>query len=231
MKNRPFFLLSILAMVALIGIGRLMDQEIKSAKVVTPEGYQKTIMALEFAQDTVMINAIFELPQPDSIRTERANRLVCSTNYDYLYILAYASFMLLFALQCKRLGAKGLVWAVLWTLMAAFSDVMENLQLMKIFNLVRTGGEDYSGIFWSLRFWMALKFFSIGAFFLALGPFFWKSNGLGKVVVVVAWMALVYWALACFLKPEFWADALFIMIFLAFAGAMIFGLTYRVRRD
>jgi len=230
MKNRPFFWLSILSMIALISIGRLMDQEIKSSQVITPKGYQKAIMALEFAQDTAMINAIFDLPQPSLIREERASRLICSTNFDYLYILVYASFMLLFALQCKRLGAKYLIWAVLCTLTASFADVMENLQLMKIFNLVMTGQEDYSGIFGPLRFWMALKFFSLGAFFLVLGPFFWKSNGLGKGVVVIAAMAMAYWAMACFFKPEFWADALFIMIFLSFAGALLFGLTYKTRR-
>ena len=55
MQNRPFFLLSILSMVALLVIGRWMDQEIKSAEVAVPDGFKKSIMALEFAQDTTMI--------------------------------------------------------------------------------------------------------------------------------------------------------------------------------
>ena len=52
MQNRPFFWVSILAMVALIFIGWWMDQEIKAAVVAIPDGFKSSIMALEFAQDT-----------------------------------------------------------------------------------------------------------------------------------------------------------------------------------
>lgn len=231
MKNRPFFLLSILAMLALLLIGKSMNSKVEEAKVVTPECYRTPIMALEFSEDAAMINTIFKLPEPDSlIRVSKTKPFVSATNLDYLYILAYALFMLLFALQCNYFWKKGFVWAMLLTLLAALSDVMENAQLMKIFKLVAGGETDYSDIFQSLRFWTALKFCSIGAFFLALAPFFWRSNWLGKIVVGTAALALCCWALACFYKPEFWADALFGMIFLLFAGAMIFGLTFKIRQ-
>jgi hypothetical protein len=229
MQHRPFFLLSILSMVALLVIGRWMDQEIKAAEVATPPGFKKSIMALEFAQDTAMIRTVFKLPQPDSIRVQKAERLTCSTRLDYGYILAYALFMILFALQCKKMGASGTLLAVSLTLIAAIGDVMENEQLMKIFQQVAIGDAGAPEIFDRLRFWMALKFFSIGAFFLALAPFFWRSNWLGKIVSILAALALISWALACFYRAEFWADALFNMIFLLFAGALIFGLTYKTQ--
>ena len=230
MKNRPFFLLSILAMLVLLLIGKLMNSKVADAKVVTPECYRTPIMALEFSQDAAMINTIFKLPEPDSlVRVSKTKRFVSATDLDYLYILAYALFMLLFALQCNYFWKKGFIWAILLTLLAALSDVMENAQLMKIFKLVAAGETDYSGIFETLRFWTALKFFSIGAFFLALAPFFWRSNWLGKVVVTTAALALGCWAMACFYQPEFWADVLFGMIFLLFAGAILLGLTFKTK--
>lgn len=227
MQKRPFFLLSILSMIALLLIGRWMDQEIKDAEVVTPPGFKKSIMALEFAQDNARIQTVFKLPQPDSIRVPMAEKLIRSTRLDYGYILAYALFMILFALQCKRLGAERTLLAVSLTLIAAIGDVMENEQLIKIFHQVAIEGDDFTGIFDRLRFWMALKFFSIGAFFLVLSPFFWRSNVLGKIVGIVAVITMISWVLACFYRAEFWADALFSMIFLLFAGALIFGLTYK----
>jgi hypothetical protein len=231
MQDRPFFLLSILSMVALLLIGRWMDQEIKAAEVAVPDGFKKSIMALEFAQDTTMIRTIFRLPQPETIRLQKAEKLIRSTRLDYGYILAYVLFMILFALQCKRLGAVSTLLAVSLTLLAAIGDVMENEQLMKIFHQVAIGAVDYSGIFDRLRFWMALKFLSIGAFFLVLSPFFWRSNLLGKIVGIIAVLAVLCWALACFYKAEFWADALFNTIFLLFAGTMVFGLTYKNRPE
>jgi len=231
MQNRPFFLLSILSMVALLMIGRWMDQEIKSAEVAVPDGFKKSIMALEFAQDTTMIRTIFRLPQPDSIRVQKAERLIRSTRLDYAYILAYALFMILFALQCKRMGASNTLLAVSLALLAAIGDVMENEQLMKIFDQVAIGNAGTPEIFGRLRFWMALKFFSIGAFFGVLAPFLWRSNWLGKIVSILAALALISWALACFYRAEFWADALFNMIFLLFAGALMFGLTYKTRPE
>jgi hypothetical protein len=229
MQKRPFFLLSILSMIALLLIGRWMDQEIKDAAVATPPGFKKSIMALEFAQDTAMIYTVFKLPQPDSIRIQKTERLIRSIRLDYGYILAYALFMILFAVQCKRMGAARTLLAVSLTLIAAIGDVMENEQLIKIFHQVAIGGDDFAGIFDRLRFWMALKFFSIGAFFLVLSPFFWRSNVLGKIVGIAAVITMICWVLACFYRAEFWADALFSMIFLLFAGALIFGLTYKIR--
>jgi hypothetical protein len=227
MQNRPFFLLSILSMVALLLLGRQMDQDIKAAEVAVPDGFKKSIMALEFAQDTAMIHTVFRLPQPDSVRLQKTEKLIRSTRLDYGYILAYALFMILFALQCKQMGATNTLLAVSLTLIAAIGDVMENEQLMKIFDKVAIGNAIAPEIFDRLRFWMALKFFSLGAFFGALAPFFWRSNWLGKLVAILAVCSIISWALACFYQAEFWADALFSMIFLLFAGALIFGLTYK----
>ncbi len=139
--------------------------------------------------------------------------------------------MLLFALQCRRLRVPGYGLAVLLTSIAAISDVMENLQLKKIFALVAAGDTDFGGIFEPLRFWMALKFLAITAFFLALAPFFWRSNWLGKMVVATAVLALIFWGMACFYQPEFWAGTFFRLTFLLFAGALIFGLTYKNKKD
>jgi len=232
MKNRPFFLLSALSMVAILWIGLSMDHKIVEAKVATPDGYSKPIIALEFALDTSIINAVFNLPEPEeSIRKAKAGNLNWSTNLDFLYIFAYGSFMLLFAFQCKRLQGTGFGLPAILTLLAAFSDVMENMQLKKIFVQVAAGSNDFSEIFGPLRFWMALKFFAITAFFLALAPFLWRSNWIGKIVVATAALALFFLGMACFYKPEWWASAFFNMILLLFSGDFVFGLTYKNRKD
>ena len=92
MKNRPFFLLSILAMLALLLIGKSMNSKVEDAKVVTPECYRTPIMALEFSEDAAMIYTIFKLPEPDSlIRVSKTKPFVSATNLDYLYILGRQS--------------------------------------------------------------------------------------------------------------------------------------------
>ena len=230
MKKRPFFLLSALALVAGLLITVAMQSANIRAGLAKPPGYFSPIIALEFAQDTPLIRAVFKLPEADKqALADRLKAIDRGTNLDYLFILTYASFMVFFALQCKKMGQQYPWIALVFGLLAALADVQENGQLKQIFSLVTVDQANFSAIFDPLRFWTALKFFSTGAFFLALAPFFWKANGLGKGVVSTAAAAIVCWTLACFYTPETWADLLFGMTFLTFVGAMVFGLTYQVK--
>ncbi len=236
MKNRPFFLLSSLSMVGALFAVIAMSLVNDKADLKPPAGFASPILALEFAQTNATINALFDRTKSDTlVRYDpsdiyfKAQFMDTSTNLDYLFILAYGSFMLFFALQCKRIGENQYWLAITFALLAAIADVMENGLLKEIFGLVADLKTDFSMYFSPLHFWTCLKFFSTGAYFLALAPFFWKANWLGKLVVLSATVSIIFWALASFWKPEYYADALFGMIFLAFLGAMIFGLTYKVK--
>lgn len=226
MKNRPFFLLSLLTMLACLGIIAAMQKATKAAELAKPPGYYSSIIALEFAQENAMVLAVFNGAESKATSIlEQVNNIRWATYYDFLFLLAYTSFMVFFALIYKKLGL-GSQWplAIGLALLGGVSDVFENLQLLQIFDGVVVGRADFSAIFGTLRLCTVLKFGAIAGFFLAMGPFFWRSNILGKVVVVAASLALVCWVLACFVTPAPFGDLLFLMIFLAFAGAMIWGL-------
>jgi len=238
MKNRPFFLLSSLSMVGALFAVIAMSLVNYKADLKPPAGFASPILALEFAESNTTVNTLFDRTKSDTLAKYdpsdiclKAQFMDTSTNLDYLFILAYGSFMLFFALQCKHIGEKQYWLAIAFALLAAIADVMENGLLKGIFDLVADLKTDFSAFFSPLHFWTCLKFFSTGAYFLALTPFFWKANWLGKLVVLSATVSIVFWALAGFWKLAYSADALFGMIFLAFLGAMIFGLTYKVKGD
>lgn len=229
MKNRPFFFLSLLAMIASLVVMILMARATNQADLAKPEGYRSPILALEFAQDTPVVRTVFKWNE-SSKRPERANAMIRATNLDYWFILTYGSFMVLFALQCSRMGKQYPWVAAVIGVLAAAADVLENGQLKEIFSLVSKAMEGYSGSFPSPHFWASVKFFCTGAYFLALGPFFWKASPWGGKVVVLAGLgSLLCWALASFYRPECWTDGLFGLVILAFAGAMFFGLGFRVK--
>lgn len=224
-------LLSILSAIALLWIGRCMEQKIEDAGLITPDGYGRPIIALEFAENESMVNHIFSLPDSsDTLRKERAANVATSTRYDYGYIVAYTAFLLLFGLQALRIQGGNYRWALVLPLIAAFADVRENLLLMQIFEQVSAGTSNYDGIFGPLKFWMSLKFLSIAAYFLGLWSFLWRANWLGKLELVIAALALWVGIIACFFIPENWAAWFFKLIFLSFVGAFVFGLTYKTQR-
>lgn len=236
MKNRPFFLLSSLSMVSALFAVIAMSLVNRKADLKPPAGFSNPVLALEFAQTNATINALFDRTKSDSLVKYdpsdiyfKAQFMDTATNLDYLFILAYGSFMLFFALQCKRIGEKHYWLAILFALLAAMADVMENGLLKEIFGLVAELKTDFSVYFSPLHFWTRLKFFSTGAYFLVLAPFFWKANWLGKLVVLSATVSIIFWVLASFYNLKYCTDALFWMIFLAFLGAMIFGLTYKAK--
>jgi len=227
MKTRPYFLLSALAIVgALFAVAAMSLTNAKSG-VLPPEGFKSTILALEFAQDNAVIERVFQWSDSAMVHY----KLQCfdlGVNLDYLFILAYGGFMLFFALESRRQGLKTYWLGLALGIIAVFADVMENSRLKAIFQLAEGGQYDFTAHFAWLHFWTCLKFFAIGAYFLAFAPLLWRGNWLGKMSVLAACAALFFWVAAGFYQPEFWADTMFSMIFFAFAGAMLFGLRYRV---
>jgi hypothetical protein len=226
MKNRPFFLLSLLTLLACLGIIAAMQKATEDADLAKPTGYCSSIIALEFAEENATVLAVFNGANSKAKSIlEQVNNIRWATYWDFLFLLAYTSFMVFFALICRKLGIKShWQWAIGLALLGGVSDVFENLQLLQIFDGIAVGRADFSAIFGTLRLCTVLKFGAIAGFFLAMGPFFWRSNVLGKVVVVAASLALICWVLACFFTPAPFGDLLFLMIFLAFSGAMIWGL-------
>jgi hypothetical protein len=228
MKNRPFSLLSALAMVGALYAVVAMSLVNAKSSVKPPEGFRSPILALEFAQDNAVIDSVFNLSRATPAEIHFNTQCFdLGVQLDYLFILAYAGFMLCFALQSRHLGQKSHWLGILFALLAALADVLENGQLRAIYAQIELGQRDFSEHFSALHFWTCLKFCSTGAYFLAFTAFFWKANWLGKIVVLAALGALLCWAGAVFMSPKTWADAMFGMIFLAFAGAMFFGLRYR----
>lgn len=221
-------LLSILSAIALLWIGRCMDQKIEDAGLVTPHGYGRPIIALEFAENEAMVNHIFSLPDTSvTKRKAKVAHVATSTQYDFGYIVAYTAFLLLFGFQALRIRGGNYRWVLVLPLIAAYADVRENLLLMQIFEQVSAGTSNYEGIFGSLKNWMTLKFFCIAAFFLGLWPFLWRANWLGKLELGIAAVALFLGIIACFFIPVNWAAWFFYAIFSSFVGAIVFGLTYK----
>lgn len=229
MKNRPFLLLSILAILGSLSAIIAMNTATAKAALLKTKEYKSSILALEFAQEPAMVDVVFEKAKtdPETLR-QKAAHIGFATALDLGFILAYAGFMLFFALICRQKGIKT-AWlpAMAIALTAAFADVRENALLQQIFVKVCQDTPDYSGIFGPLRSWTLLKFGSIAAFFLLMGPFFWKSNWIGKLVVTAAGLSFFCLGMILLDSPAYWADRLFLMIFLAFSGAMVFGIRYQ----
>jgi len=97
-----------------------------------PEGFYTPIVAFEFVQNKAEVMQMFG--QSDSpARRKLIAAMDLGNGLDYIYMVLYSVFLLLFCLQCKIItGKKFYLIGVVVSLIVLFGDAFENVQLLAI---------------------------------------------------------------------------------------------------
>jgi hypothetical protein len=162
-----------------------------------PPGFLTPIIALEFATNQEDVRQLFETPGgsfPALLQTMQANTLL-----DFLFILLYTVFLVLFAVACAQTTARTLYWVAAGTaVVAGIADVLENVQLLAIFGQVPQG--EFTAELARLRVSTWIKWGSLAAYFLMLMPYLRNQGGLARLILMLAAVPAILGVLA-FLQP------------------------------
>jgi len=153
-----------------------------------PDGFNVPIIAYEFLQTDQEVKAFFG---PEG---EFRDKLVAAMNLghalDYFFLVLYSGFLAVWGTFCVRQTSNKLFYlATFLALVAAFGDVFENMQLVKIANSLKKSvfATELKNLF--LFTW--IKWGAIALAFPIIGSCTFKFGWLGKTITFLSYLTLI----------------------------------------
>lgn len=158
-----------------------------------PAGFSVPIIAYEFVQTDQEIKAFF------GAEGEFRDRLVSAMNLghvlDYFFLVFYSGFLATWGVFCVHLTSNKLFYLVAFTaVIAAFGDVFENIQLVKIANTLNKGvfETELKNLF--LFTWV--KWGALALAFPIIGICIFKFGWVGKIIALLSCLTLILGVIA-----------------------------------
>lgn len=153
-----------------------------------PNGFVTPIIAFEFIETRAEVVAMFT--QIDDAGRELINEAMIrafdlGNRLDYIYMVIYSGFLMMFSLTCAKLsGKKYFYTAAVLSLFVLACDALENMQLLGITAYVRSGMNtgDLETLLGDLYRFTWMKWGGIAAIFLILAPWFLKGGKFSKAI-------------------------------------------------
>ncbi len=181
MKNRPFF------KSGLIGIGvvvvSLVLMAINPAEAPKmPDGFSTPILAFEFARTEQEVVDLFG--SDPAVRAELVRAFDLGSWVDFGYMLLYAGFLFLFAVQVVKVNGRSLFYlAAAFAVIIFVGDLLENVQLLGI--TAALGGE-YGRQLTLLPIFTWIKWGGLAVYFLLLTPYFFTQTLFARIIGILA---------------------------------------------
>ncbi|MCA9924279.1 MAG: hypothetical protein KC421_18005 [Anaerolineales bacterium] len=179
---RPFF------KSGLIGIGVVIVSLILMAinpsdAPKMPEGLSTPVLAFEFAQSK---QEVFDLFGDDPVvRAELVQAFDLGSWVDFGYMLLYAGFLFVFAVQTVKVDGRSLFYAAAGlALIIFFADLLENVQLLGITAALDSGQFDRQLTLLPIFTW--IKWGGLAIYFLLLLPYFFTQNLFARIIGIFA---------------------------------------------
>ena len=219
-KNHPFginglFAFPLLVFVVLMG---------NYFPLKTPEGYQSFIIAFEFAKTIQDINLLFS-----GLSANEIQRIDIGNYIDFGFMLTYSLFLIfLFKKASIVFNKKWLKVGILLAMLALFSDILENLILLKITGIYLANLNEslFSPLLEKLHLITWLKWGTLAFTFLFFAVELIKNNWLLKTVAFFCILPFAFgiWALG---NSPVSISAFTNSIFAVFAFLVIFSFFYK----
>ena len=145
-----------------------------------PDGFLTPIIAFEFIQTKAEVYQLF-VNTDGSVHHSMIDAMDLGNRLDYIYMVLYSSFLLLFCVTCAKLSEKKFYYiGVAISLLVLAGDAMENVQLLSITSGIEFGDFDTQLNFLYLFTW--IKWGGIVAIFLILMPWFARDGKFSKII-------------------------------------------------
>lgn len=221
--NRPFKKLGYLGlMVIVMSVILVIVFPSKAPKM--PDGFFTPIIAFEFIQTKAEVFQLF-VSTDGSVHQSMIDAMNLGNQVDYIYMLLYTSFLLLFCVTCARLSEKKFYYiGTVISLVVLAGDAMENVQLLGITSGIESGDFDAQLNLLYLFTW--IKWGGIAAIFLVLVPWFAKGGLFSKTIGMTGGVTIALGVLA-FLNRSMITEIFSLAVGLMFLFMIIYCFTFK----
>ncbi len=152
------------------GVMMFYDRDIKPENAINPVYQKAPMIAFEFAKIPSEINVLFLKKDNVNINKPFIKKMQMLNTIDFAFILSYTVFLMFFSLMVGKQNIEilGYIGAFI-TLIAGFSDIMENAQLLNILEKIKSS-EKYLPELTNLHFWTWIKWGFLGVLMTILLP-------------------------------------------------------------
>lgn len=221
--NKPFKQIGYLGfMVLVMSIILVMIFPSKASKM--PDGFFTPIIAFEFIQTKAEVFQLF-VSTDGAVHQSMIDAMNLGNQLDYIYMLLYTSFLLLFCVTCARQSEKKFYYiGAVISLVVLAGDAMENVQLLGITAGIASGDFDAQLNLLYLFTW--IKWGGIAAVFLVLVPWFAKGGLFSKTIGMTGSITIAMGVLA-FLKRSMITEIFSLGVGLMFLFMIIYCFTFK----
>jgi len=188
-----------------------------------PQGFFNPVIAFEFIRTETEVYDLFG-NNGSSEQGTLVGSFKNGTYIDFLFIVAYAAFLLVFSNVCRRItGSKWFIFSGFIILSVVISDIGENIQLLTI--MKKLSLEDFGKELMMLNFFTWAKWGGLTALFISFIPFLRNSGRFGRVISVTALLSGVTGA-AAFLHRSVLNEIYVLTVEVIFVMLIIFSFTF-----
>lgn len=218
--DRPFLKSGVVGIAVVIVSLVLMAINPQEAPQMPP-GFSTPVLAFEFAQSE---QEVFDLFGSDPVvKAELVRAFDLGTWVDFGYMLLYAGFLWMFAVQVVRVDGRSLFYAAaVLTVIIFIGDFLENIQLLGITAALDAGNIDRRLTLLPIFTW--IKWGGLAIYFLLLTPYFLSQTLFARIISILAVVTFALGGLAFLNRSvlnEYYAQAVAGMFLLLIAYAFI----------
>jgi hypothetical protein len=191
-----------------------------------PKGFITPIIAFEFVQSPDEVFQMFG-GENLAIRNQMVDAMDLGNRLDFVYMVLYSMFLLLFSSTGARITKNPYFYAGAAIALAVLAgDVMENIQLLGITANLSTGDiEPYFGLLYTFTW---IKWGGLALVFLILSPWFFKGSLFSKMIGAIAIISFIL-GIAAFLQRSVVNEIFALSVALMFILMIIFCFTFKTR--
>lgn len=219
--SRPLFKIGLLALLTLPFL--FLINHYSPSKEKVPSGYSSSILAFEFASTKAEVAQV--LDPLSKLEIKNLDKL----NYvDFGFMLIYGAFLFFFMTSLGGLLNNDLTLKARWLVpVIVLSDVMENIQLLKLTEKFSIGAFETSGIISVLMVATWIKWLLLAVCFSIIGFQLSKLNVFSKIMGCLLFIPLVLGVMGFSSKNRIIEDAFATGVFLSFFFIFIYCLTFK----
>lgn len=186
--------------IGIIVVSNILKMFFPSSVAWLPEGFSSPILAFEFLQTNREVLQFFGPASPE--RDAWVTGMNRGHQVDYLYLVVYGLFLASWGLLgFRKTGNKLFYGIIVLAVVAALSDLMENLQLVNIASNLDAG--TFETPLKRLFLFTWLKWGSLAFALAGISVYLFKTGFAGKIYMVVSLATLVLGVIAFINRSAF----------------------------
>jgi hypothetical protein len=222
-KNKPFFYVGLVGLLIFGGAYWLKETFPAEAPYMAPR-FSTPIVFFEFVQSPIEVYDFFGITDYDFDSENFIAKMDAGNKIDFAFAFIYSAFLFLFfRVLAKESEQKWYKAGMVLAILALIGDVFENVQLLGITANLQSGNFETQLKLLNIFTWV--KWASIAIAFALYALWLLKLEGVLKLMGYVAWIPLIFGAMAFMRRgvmTELFTRSVSILFFVAIAYCFMY---------